>query len=306
MPVMMMMMICLPEDFDGTATNVTIDLYAMIDDEMLQVKSKNKPIRDVEGWGCASIRTHNDVKYKTPPFFRLLLSSFCYPVIMAELPAFRTALNRIGWDVASADAFIAEGFESIGLLGVVDKDFLKSVCKTIRSCADNPVPIPALNEYCLYAMHLWVSTLQSIGQPTTADLYTPAVANTYLTKLRQATATKDEDQDLVKQPDAFTKDTTWISFERALKNWLGTKRGQNGVTLDYVISPEAAIPPAGTNFDTEHERLVRTTPLAGDAYEIDNGKVWTAIKDLTLKGPVWAYISQLENARDGRAAVLAL
>ena len=71
-----------------------------------------------------------------------------------------------------------------------------------------------------------VSTLQSTGQPITADLYTPSIANSYLAKLREATATKDEDQDLVKQPDAFTKDSTWISFEeRALKNWLGTKRG---------------------------------------------------------------------------------
>ncbi len=155
-------------------------------------------------------------------------------------------------------------------------------------------------------MHLWVLTLQSIGQPITADLFTPAIATSYLAKLQQVTSTKDEDQDLVKKPDAFTKDSTWISFEHALKNWLGTKRGQNGVTLDYVICPDAAIPPAGTNFDTEHERLVRTTPLASNAYEIDNGKVWTAIKDLTLKGPAWAYISQLENAHVGRAAVLAL
>ena len=62
---------------------------------------------------------------------------------MAELPAFRTALNRIGWDFASADAFIAEGFESIALLGVGDKDFLKSVCKTIRSCAEKSYSHPS-------------------------------------------------------------------------------------------------------------------------------------------------------------------
>ncbi len=113
--------------------------------------------------------------------------------------------NWIGWDVTSADAFIAKGFESIALLGFIDKDCLKSVCKTIHSCVDNHIPIPALNEYCLYAMHLWVSTLQSNGPPIMADLYTPASAKSYLAKLRQATATKDEDQDWVKQPDALLR-----------------------------------------------------------------------------------------------------
>ena len=37
-----------------------------------------------------------------------------------------------------------------------------------------------------------------------------------------------------------------------------------------------------------------TTPLEGEAFEVDNGKVWSVLKDLMLRGPVSVYISHLD------------
>jgi hypothetical protein len=104
---------------------------------------------------------------------------------MADLAIFRAALARIGWSADAANAIIDEGFDSIDTIGLVDKSFLKNVCKTIRTRTNNPVHIPALNEYRLYGMHLWVSTLQSTGQPIDAANFKAAVGATYTLKVRK-------------------------------------------------------------------------------------------------------------------------
>ena len=49
-----------------------------------------------------------------------------------------------------------------------------------------------------------------------------------------------------------------------------------------------------------------TTQLEGEAFEADNGKVWSVLKDLTLRGPAFAYFSHLEQLRHGREVIKAL
>ena len=49
-----------------------------------------------------------------------------------------------------------------------------------------------------------------------------------------------------------------------------------------------------------------TTPLEGEAFEADNGKVWLVLKDLTLRGSAYAYISHLDRLQHGGAAIKAL
>lgn len=92
-------------------------------------------------------------------------------------------------------------------------------------------------------------------------------------------------------------------------NYLGSKVGRNQVPLEYIgrkdDEPEVEEERDET-YNTEHERLVKTTPLTGTAYEFDNGQVWSIVKQLTLNGPAWAYISQYEDSRDGRAAIKSL
>ena len=40
---------------------------------------------------------------------------------------------------------------------------------------------------------------------------------------------KEDEEELVKFPEAFGKETSWKTFEKVLKNYLGTKKGINGV-----------------------------------------------------------------------------
>lgn len=234
----------------------------------------------------------------------------------------RAALSRIGWTNVAATAFTdIEGFASISDVGLVTRDFLATVCKKMRTgraaapaaggiavvAAVAAVDIPALNEFKLYGMHLWVSEKLRQGIVIVPGEFTAEVAAEYTSKVRTVIETSSKkDEDIVKQPDAFTKDTEWVSFYKLLINYLGSKTGNNQAPLSYVARKLDDPLPAGTDFDSEHERLVAMTPHTGDAYASDNGTVWTVLKQLTLKGPAYTYISQYEKTRNGREALKSL
>ena len=84
------------------------------------------------------------------------------------------------------------------------------------------------------------------------------------------------------------------------------KGGINGVPLEYIMHNVDGPGQAGIQYATKHEHLVISTPLEGEAFEADNGKVWLVLKDLTLRGPAFAYISHLDQLQHGRAAIKAL
>ena len=76
-------------------------------------------------------------------------------------------------------------------------------------------------------------------------------------------------------------ETSWRTFEKVLRNYLGTKKGINGVPLEYMMH------------DVDGPGLART-------------QYATEQKDLTLRGPAFAYISHLDRLQHGRAAIKAL
>ena len=225
---------------------------------------------------------------------------------IADAAILRGALERIGWSVESRNAFTDKGFDSIQSLSHVTRSHLKTVCKSIRSAPD-PVRIGFYQEYKLYALHLWVTTRLLQGQVVQGQQFTDAIALEYASKVRRLEESKKEDEEgLVKFPEAFGKETSWRMFKKVLRNYLGTKKGINGVPLEYIMHDVDGPGQARIQYATEHEHLVVTTPLEGEAFEADNGKVWLVLKDLILRGPAFAYISHLDQLQHGRAAIKAL
>lgn len=241
---------------------------------------------------------------------------------MAAAVTFRSALERIGWSAAAQTAFTDdEGFSEIGELALVTREFLAQTCKKIRTgrpavIAANgnitvpailPVTIPALTEYKLYGMHLWVTEMKGQGIEPLATNYVNEVSSVYTKRVRDDLESKNRKEDeIVKLPDPFGWETEWILFYKLLINYLGTKMGSSNVPLEYIVRRNDAPLPADADFTTEHERVVQTTPHSGTTYATDNGKVWPVIKQLTLNGPAFAYIGAFERTRDGRGAIKAL
>ena len=203
---------------------------------------------------------------------------------MAYAAILHGALERIRWSVKSRNAFTNKGFDSIQSLSHVTRSHLKTVCKSIRSAPD-PVRIGFYQEYKLYALHLWVTTRLLQGQVVQGQQFTDTIALEYASKVCHLEESKKEDEEgLVKFPEAFGKEMSWRMFKKVLKNYLGTKKGINGVPLEYIVRNVDGPGPVGLQYATEHEHLAITTPLEREAFEADNGKVWMVLKVLMLRG----------------------
>ena len=66
--------------------------------------------------------------------------------------------------------------------------------------------------------------------------FTDAITLEYASKVCCLEESKKEDEEgLVKFPEAFGKETSWRTFEKVLRNYLGTKKGINSVPLEYIL-----------------------------------------------------------------------
>ena len=240
-----------------------------------------------------------------------------------NIATLRAALGRIGWTPAAQNSFTSEGFATIADVGLVTREFLGKVCKKIRTgrtavavergqpaaVAIRPEDIPLFNEFKLFALHLWVCEKNRQGQEILPEDFTAVVANEYTARVRNLIEEKDcKIDEMVKLPGNFDKDTDWVQFKKLLINYLGSKLGKNRAPLSYCTRENDDIPHPDDvpDFENEHERLEIMTPHAGEAFAKDNGQLWSILKQLTLAGPAYAYISSFDRTRNGRGALKAL
>ena len=84
-----------------------------------------------------------------------------------------------------------------------------------------------------------------------------------------------------------------MSFE----NYLDTQLGINGIPLSYIIHKDNNDPDRARN---EHEKLIWTAPLYGQAFNKDNREVYHILKDRVLGTEGWAWFQGVTSG-DGRA-----
>jgi hypothetical protein len=241
---------------------------------------------------------------------------------MAAAILLQVALSNIGWTEDAATAFTNEGFNDISDISLVTRDFLHQVCKKLRAGraaaaavdgnvnipAIPPVNIPALQEFKLYGLHLWVTEKVRLRRVIVPAEFTAAVGMDYTKRARDVVeATSKKDDENVKQPEPFSgKTCEWQSFYKLLVNYLSSKKNRNRTPLGYVLRKNSEPSDLAGVFGTEHEKLVLTTPHEGIDYAEDNGMVWETIQSLTLQGSAYSYIGCFARTRDGRGAIQTL
>ena len=94
----------------------------------------------------------------------------------------------------------------------------------------------------------------------------------------------------------------WITFKKVFKNYLGAKKGLYIVPLEYTVWKKDEPGQAGIAYATVYKTFVVTIPLEGDSIKAANGRVWLALKNWLLKGPVYTYCSNLDRMENSMAA----
>jgi len=190
---------------------------------------------------------------------------------------------------------------------IYSKEQIKRVCTVIREDPTNPIPISMEQEQLLAAMRHWVKMRVCTDRDISPDLFAHEVAIAEAIKMVNiAEEIISERESDVKMPEKFKATSKWIIFSEAVDTYLNRLRDQGQIPLNYVIRT-IDIPVPGTQYATEQEMLIATAPLVGDQYDLDNERVYGIIKQLTLEGPAWAYItSNIDHTKNGHGAWLAL
>jgi len=235
---------------------------------------------------------------------------------MAQVNAFNAALARVGFNNATAEAMVAEGFDTLDVLSEVEESDIDSMIKNIRETrrllgvnAPGNVTFPFLAIKRFKAMHHWATELRRMGRPLNVGQYagpviTNAVTRYSLESLRAATL----EDEVVDKPKELLDLTKWETFWEQWRTYMRQTRSAAKCPLSYVFREHEAV----TNemhmatYDSHDDRLISTTTLTGPWFELDNQRVYEEFKVLTLKGPGWSFIKAHDRTKNGRAAVLAL
>jgi hypothetical protein len=95
-------------------------------------------------------------------------------------------------------------------------------------------------------------------------------------------------------------------YKEVMDTYLNTQVGCSGIPLNYIIHKEEQ-PDEDEDYDNDAERAVAIAPLDGEAFEIDNRRVYGIIKTLIIEGPAWSHITPtVDHAKNGRRAWILL
>ena len=218
-----------------------------------------------------------------------------------------TVLEICGIPEDERDAIISwEGFGSIEDLAVLeeDRDVTEMAARMARRGEDEGrVLLGTLQIKRLQALAFWVRDRRKRGLGVAAADFTAPTMNDAMTMKSVRKEAKEGYTDpSVRDLGTFDPDF-YETYEDAFLNLLAQTRGAQGEPLRYVVRPDQV--PADADFESEQQRRMFQLPLQGEAYRLDNQKVYQKLKAFLVDTSGYAWIEEFDAAEDGRAAYKA-
>ena len=243
---------------------------------------------------------------------------------MADLPALRAALTRMGFSAASAQHVTdQQELNTLDEFGLLDDDEVVNSCKVVRrpggtipnpDAGDpgqpNDIPNPGLNvtlraENNLKLMCYFVR----FKHRTSRDVAPAEITLNSVQQYRAHKEWEDKHED-VDAPEINTKDwpRTIDSVEEHLRGCLGATK----IPLACVIREDQGVPaadPANGCASLQDELIARAPIQDPDpniehtpAHLADRSRVWELVSDLTREMDCWTHVRPAQRTRDGRMA----
>jgi len=222
----------------------------------------------------------------------------------AGLNAFCGALERFGLTKPARLAVTNPdicGITSMNDMARLGKDGMRRLAKVLR---DQDTPVSIMAEQTLEVMRCWARDRLSLsltvlpGEFTLEEIDAAAMKFT----ITQTATDIAKDKEGVKLPKKFTQKTSFRVYEEVMDTYLNTQIGCSGIPLNYIIRKEDEAN-EDIEYDNDAEMAVAIAPLEGQAFEVDNCRVYAIIKSLIIEGPAWSFITPtVDRTKNGRRA----
>jgi hypothetical protein len=214
------------------------------------------------------------------------------------------ALMRLGISQLVAREFTNNGINSLQCLCLLTEDGLDRLIKQIhRNNQGAGLFIPFFSQESVYAIHFWTNHMYILGIPYNLEQVTEEHALLWNSarKSEKEAAKCISNLDLVKQPDAFKKETKWRQWKESMSTYLHSQNRNANVPLAYIICENDA-PNYDKVYPTIHDQLVECAILTGPEFNVNNSLVYDLLQSLTLNGLAWPWINMYQTTRDGQNA----
>jgi hypothetical protein len=230
-------------------------------------------------------------------------------VILAN--PFHDVFTRMGFNPATRDVLIEEGYETMEMLAGLDDEQIREMTRTmIRRFQNNPNVVfrtPAVNN--LKAVVYWTQERIRLAFPLLPDMIQVADM-ARVTAHRVSEKERVALKEVVTKPPVLKKMDEWSKWFNLLQTYLSQSYGAAHCSLSYLIraldtngivtlTPELLL--------GQHDAfLVAMMPLSGAHFVHDNHSLFDVVKTLVIDGPGWPFIQSYDLTRNGRASIVAL
>lgn len=237
--------------------------------------------------------------------------------------AFLCLLERLGCSAKERFRLLHDGFDTMETLvdhyGNDIDNFRKHLNTNNKNWVSHSLVLmrsffsPVVINRLVGALYYFHTTVQLFHIIPDTELVTGARASTYGNLFTTATANDDEDADKITIPP-FQDAKGWMSFRDNFILMLSLNKGIRGVPLDYIIdtSDRAAVRANAVrvmvpDIELNDENVFKErTVHFGNSFKQDNKIVWNKLHALLLDKPGYNHINSYANAKNGRAAWIAL
>ena len=188
---------------------------------------------------------------------------------MAAAVNMRNALQRCGFNLATSDFIMEQGYDSPKELLNVSEDDLDLMIKSASRHPPPDVTFPSLPIRKLYVLRFWADERIRTGLPTGPNLFTEQVMGEYSNLMRsdevEVAARKGQDPT---KPDAIKAEKDWFKFWEKFKNYLGRVRGAAKIPLSYIVREHDEVTDGMREevYENHTKRLIAITILSGEHY----------------------------------------
>ena len=242
---------------------------------------------------------------------------------MADLPAIRSALERIGF-TQEARNYITnnQGLDEIEEFRILTDEEVENLCKNIRrpgGTIPNPnpavqgnipnpgIPVSLKAETNLKLMCYYIRHCDRISR----TVYIPGINANSIRALRHL---RDEEKQHKDPEELPTIGKDWTKNMESISEWIRQFMGVSGVSLSYVIRENTGVPPEEednqADYDSYMDEMIARSPILSTVnigshnryFTTDNAKVWDLLSMLLRESEGWTYIKGCQRSHDGRKA----
>ena len=212
----------------------------------------------------------------------------------SEADNFAQALTYLGFNRATAEVIVDQGFSSPAMLLTVTEDSLSDMTRQVaRNNPPKGVNFPFVSVNLLKGFRHWAASQIRCGLEANSEDFSRAKAEEAVERMQEEKKLVDGMQAMTpKKPEVLKNLSSWVKWWESWENYIYHFRAEAKCPLSYIHRSHTNVTDEVRDVEYEDldEHLMNNTVLEGQHFAIDNKRYYAEFKSYVSDGPGWTFI----------------